>query len=364
MKPITFAVFAAVTAAVAGAALYTVANRSAETLPEVAGGAPLVPGLTDQINQVVALTVSGAGASVTITRPTPDSDHWSVDEKAGYPAALDQVRQTILAVAGTRTLEPRTIKPEQYSKLQVDDAGAIRVALRTADGRTLPVLLVGKSAASSSPDHPVLHFYARLAGEAQSWLAVGQLPSLSTDPMQWVERSLPGLPEARVRAVTVSRPGVAPLTISRKDAGQKDFTVEGLPADARPNQVRLNQLATVADFLSFDDVAKRDPAILPDADTVVTTLHAFDGEVLTIRIDRRNGKSWASFTAETEAVPTAAPNAPAPAGQPDPAQEVRNTQERTAAWSYRLPDYSAKELTPGVDDLTEKPPAASEPAKP
>ncbi len=376
MKPVPFAILATVTAAVVGAAVYAVVVRTAETAPEVTGGTPLIAGLGDQINQVVELTVSGRGGSVTIARLGPDSDRWTVTEKANYPAALQQVRRTLLALKDARTLEPRTLKPEQYGKLDVDDAGATRVALRTADGQTLPVLLVGKTVASVTPEHPVHQFYARRAGEAQSWLAEGELPQLATDPMPWVDRTLPTLVGDRVMAVTVSRSGAPSLTVVRTEPGQHDFTVEGLPEGAKPKQAKVNELATAADFLSFEDVAKRDPAGQSAAESAVTTLRAFDGEVLTVHINWRDGKPWADVSAELDPVQAAkggARPAAGAAGAPNPAQEVKDVQERTAAWSYRLPDYLAKALAPRADDLTEKanppanapqPSAASEPTAP
>ena len=74
------------------------------------------------------------------------------------------------------------------------------------------------------------------------------------------------------------------------------------------------------------------PAEKPTAETVTTTFRTADGEVLTIRIDRREGKAWAAFSGETP--------------KPD--------LTRYGAWRYRLPDYTAKDLTPGPEDLVEK----------
>lgn len=364
MKPFPFAVLAALTAAVAGAALYAVAVRTTETAPEVAVGAPLMPGLTEHINQVVAMTIAGGGGSVTVARPGPDSDRWTVADKANYPAALDQVRRTILGLDAAKTLEPRTVRPEQYGKLQVDDAGAVHLSLRLADGSALPTVLVGKIVVSPNSDHPVHQFYARRAGEAQSWLAVGQVPSLTIDPMQWVDRTLPAVVARRVMTVTVSRPGVAPLTITRSDAKQPDFTVDGLKAGAKPKQATVNEWASAVEFLSFEDVAKQDPASQPRADTTFTTIRTFDGVVLTVRIDRHDDKPWATFAAEVDSAQAAKAAAQPEAGAPDPVHEVQEIQERTAAWSYRLSEYAAKELAPEADDLTEKPAKPAAPAAP
>ncbi len=332
MKPQSFVILSVATAVVLGAAIVAVVNRTANTSAPVAEGAPLVPGLAEQLNQVVALTVSHDGLVATLARPAADSDVWTVTEKAGYAATLDQVRTTLLALSEAKALEPRTAKPDQYAKIAVDDGGATHVTLRTADGRTLPELLVGKTAGSGNAGS----FYARRVGEAQSWLAEGRVQDLSADPQHWLERTLPAVSADRLIAVTVSRPGGAVLSISRKDLAEKLFTATGLPAGKAPDQAAINRLAASAEFLSFDDVAHLDQAETPAAASVTTTFHTADGETLTIVIDHRDGKSWARF---------------ARAG--DTAM-AKTEASRYASWRYRLPDYATKELAPDATDLVEK----------
>ena len=333
-------VLGGVTAAAVVAAVIAVAARNAATAPESAAAGPLVPGLADRINQVTALTVAAGDKTVTISRPNPDSPQWTVAEKAGYPAALEQVRRTVLALAEARTVEPRTAKPEQYAKLGVDDAGATRLTLRTADGKELPGLLIGKAAQSGD-------LYARRAGEPQSWLTDSRLAPPAADPMQWLDRPLPFVARDKVKSVSIARPGAPLLTVGRKTADQKDFTVTGLPKDAKPKQSAVNQQASAAEFLSFEDVTKLDPAAKPDPAAVVATVRAFDGEVLAIRISQRDGKPWATFAASLE-----------PGKTGDVEKTVKDIQTRYAGWSYRLPDYLAKDLTHSADDLTEKAEAA------
>ena len=336
MKPKSFVILVAATTVCLAAAVYAVATRTADNAPEAADNAPLIPGLSDRLNQVVALTVkSGTGPTTTISRPAADSDAWADQEKAGYPVAADQLRRILLALAEAKTLEPRTARPDQYAKLAVDDAGALRVLLRTADGQTLPALLVGKTATADS-------FYARRTEDARSWLAQGKLAGLAADPMQWLDRSLPALPAERVIAVTVDRPG-AVLSITRKDPKDKDFTVTGLAANAKLNQSVIARVAGAAEFLSFEDVARLDPTEKPTADTVTTTFRTADGDVLAIRIDRHDGKPWANFSGES--------------GTSTPKLDLA----RFGSWRYRLPDYTAKDLTPGPEDLVEKPAAAAPP---
>ena len=339
MNPKRFAVFAGLTLAALTAALLAVHDRDAAPAAEAGVGQPLIPGLSARLNQVTVLVLSGAGQSVTLARPDPESDRWSIVEKSGHPADAAEVRRAILGLAGAKTVEPRTANPEQYPKLAVDEAGATLITLRGADGAELPSLALGKSVAAASPDHPG-SFYARRLAEPQSWLAEGRLPPLAADPMQWLPRELPGMPRARVASVTVARPGAGELAIARNSPETADFIATGLPRATKPRQGKINELAGAAEFLTLEDVAAADPAATP---TVTTTLRSFEGEVLSIRISRRDDQSWASFSATLEGANRS----------PEAARRVAELQARYQGWSYRLPESAARELAPTPDELTE-----------
>lgn len=332
-----FTILGGVTAVTVLAAVTMVTLRSGGNTTRPA---PLVPGLTERLNQVTALTVSAGKNSVTVSRPDPNAELWTVTEKAGYPASLVEVGRVILALADAKTVEPRTAKPEQYAKLGVEDAASVRVALRTADNKELPAVLIGKAAVGDS-------FYARRVGEPQSWLVEGRLSSPpAADPLRWLNRDLPTMARERVMSVTIARPGGPALTVSRKSEKSSDFTLTGLPQGAKPKQSALNELAGAAEYLSFEDVFKADPAAKPDPAETVTSVRSFDGETLIFRIGKPDGKPVVSVSVSLETKP----------GKPDPAAEqaVKEAQARTAGWRYRLPEFAVKALTRAADELTEK----------
>ena len=339
MNPKSFAVFAGLTLAALTAALLAVHSRDAAPAAETGAGQPLIPGLSARLNQVTVLVLSGAGQSVTLARPDPESDRWSIVEKSGHPADAALVRRAILGLAGAKTVEPRTANPEQYPKLALDEAGATLVTLRGADGAELPGLALGKTTSAAGPDRPG-SFYARRLADAQSWLAEGRLPPLATDPMQGLPRELPGMPRARVASVTIARAGGDDLAIVRKSPEITDFSATGLPRSGKPRQGKINDLAGAAEFLTLEDVAAADPAATP---TVTTTLRSFEGEALSIRMSRHDGQSWASFTATLEGANRS----------PEAERRVAELQARYQGWSYRLPESAARELAPTADELTE-----------
>jgi hypothetical protein len=368
MNTRSFALLALFASAVVLSAVIAVGERREAGKPEPAA-APLVPGLAAGVNQVVALSVQGAGQQVTLSRPGADSAAWRVEERDGYPAAADEVKRTILALAEARTLEPRTAKPELYAKLGVDEpeqkgSSAVRLSLKLADGRVLLPVLLGRSAAAASADHPGT-FYARRAGEAASWLAEGRVSAVPTDPVRWLDRSaLPALPHDRVMSVTTRHPDGTAVTASRTDPDQKDFAATGLPEGAKVRQSTVNFLADALEFPAIEDVGR---AEAPPAEAITTEFRTFDGAVLTLTLVRIEGKPWISlspaFDAE-QAAKGAALNHPGllPAAAVEAA--VKAWAERNAGWRYRLSDYAAADLSRRPEDLVEKEAPKPEEAKP
>ena len=347
MTPRSLLIFAGLTVAALIAAALAVSGRDAGSAAEDGAGQPLIPGLAQRINQVTVLVLADGARSTTLARSDPGSDRWTIVEKAGHPADADQVRRAIVALAGARTLEPRTANPEHYGKLSLD-SGATTVTLRGADGTDLPGLVLGKSVIVATPDHAG-SFYARRTAEPRAWLAEGRLPLLSTDPLQWLPRDLPSLPRGRVASVTVTRSGSG-FTVARKDAAAADFAFAGPPRAGKPRQAKINDLAGAAEFLACEDVAAADPAAPPPAAT--TVFRSVEGEALTVRLWLRDGHPWATLSAALEG----------PARSPEAAERVKELQERTRGWSYRLADSVAKDLAPAAEDLFE-PPAPADEAK-
>ena len=342
MKPKTFIAFAGLTLAALAAAVLAVHGRDAASPVDAAAGQPLIAGLAARINQVTVLTLAAGSQSVTLARSDPESQAWSIVEKSGHPADAGLVRRAIVALAGARTLEPRTGNPDQYPKLALDDATATSLTLRGADGAELPGLILGKTVSAATPDHPG-SFYARRAAETRAWLAEGRLPPLSADPLQWLPRDLPAMPRGRVASVKVAGGSGGEIVIGRKDPAAADFTLTAPTRPGKPKQGKINDLAGAAEFLACEDVV---PAAAAGAATVtatVTAFKSFEGEILSIRVSRHDGHSWANISAALEGA----------AKSPEAEQRVKEIQDRYAPWSYRLSDAAAADLAPSADELVE-----------
>jgi len=298
---IALAVLAALAVAAAG---WSVAVRG-RAAPVVEG--PLVSGLAARVNDVARVEIVGQGARVTIAR---SAEGWGVEQKDGYRADPDMVKALVLALADARALEPRTAQPDLYPRLHVEDpsspgAASTGVTLRGADGTPLAVLVVGKPAAAPGT------LYARRAGEGPSWLVKADL-AVETDPLRWIDATLPRVPRDSVASVEIRQPDGRTVLI-RRDAPDQPFSASVPAAPAR-----VDETVDAAAQLVPQDVARAAPA--PDA--VTTTVRRFDGTALTLRTVWRDGQPWVMF-------------------------------EDRAGWRFRVFDALGRALTRAPEDFAE-----------
>ncbi len=339
MKPSSFIAFVGLTATVLVAAVLTVQNHTAITPGTDSASQPLIPNLAQQINKITVITLTSGKQTLTLSRADPDSADWTITEKFGYHADTNLIKRAIVALAGAKTIEPRTDNPTNYVKLSLADDTATTITVRGADRTGLPGIAIGKAGPGAAPDHQNT-FYARRLNEPQAWLAEGRLPPLSVDPMQWISRDLPSLLQNQVASVTIARPNSPNIVISRPSAEITNFTLSGAPRDSKPKQDKINDLAGVVAFLIFEDVA---PINASEKPNMIMTVRSFEGEILTVRVSNLLGQSWASigFSLDTGNK------------SPEAQSRLKNQQARYGNWSYRLPDRIAKDLTPTIDDLAE-----------
>src|SRR5689334_13243834 len=67
----------------------------------------LLPGFREQVNNVDAITLTGAENKVLVTLKR-GSDGWTIADKAGYPADLAKLREFLLKLADATVLEQKT----------------------------------------------------------------------------------------------------------------------------------------------------------------------------------------------------------------------------------------------------------------
>jgi hypothetical protein len=337
-------------AALAGGAAWLAGGDGAA--PEAEGvGEPLLPGLKARVNDVAALSVLTTKERFTVRRS--DAGTWSLDESDGYPVRFETVKKTLLALAGLRTVEPKTDNPSRYAELGVTDpespeSGSALVTVLDAQGQSLGAVILG-NAGGARDTH-----YARRASEARSWLVRGNLV-LDRTPAQWMDRQVFKLPSTRVQSVTIEHADGEKVMVSRAAESEPDWAVQAVPEGSEPKSSGIGRTcASALEYLNFDKVAAAGRQPVPEAERASAVLSTFDG----ISVNVTTGRAPAAEPAEGEtAVPgTVWASLQVTAGE-DAAEalkaEAKAANDRLAAWVFALPEYAAGNLRKRMADLVQ-----------
>lgn len=315
----------------------------------------LYPELASKVNDVASITFQKNAETWTIRRA---GDTWGLAEKDDFPVDVEAVRKTILGIADMTVVEPKTKKPEQYEKLDVQDpssAGAkgVQVTLTDKGGAQLVQLVVGKEHDSKGA-LMTNQRYVRKAGEAQSWLVQGTIDAKekSTD---WLQKKIVEVKRDRVRSIEVAHADGETLKVDREKADQQDFTLHDLPEGKELTYPTApGSLASSLEYLSLEDVQPIAKVDFSQGTLATTTFRTFDGLVIKATVKDEGEKSFARFEASYEAPPT--PPAPAegeakPAeGDAPPATAQKTPEEvqkeaaelnaRLSKWAYGISSWS------------------------
>ena len=309
--------------------------------PPSPGGGLLLPGLADDLDQVTQVAVVGAGSEPVATLQRGEDGNWSVAEKDGYPADVEMVYQTLISLAESRIVEPKTANPEFYDRLGVedvagDDAGGVAVTL-TGAGSPVDVIVGDAEGASQR--------YVRIAEQTESFL-IDRDPEVGNETTDWLATEILAIPGSRMARVTVTHPDGEVVSVSKADPDQSNFDVEAIP-DGRELQYAsiANVMGTVLASLGLQDV---EPLSDADIQATVTEWATFDGLVITAEAFERDDEPWVAFRAEYRA-PAEAPSAED--DTMDVATEAMERDRRLAGWRYRIASYQYDQMTRRMADL-------------
>ena len=348
--------------------------------PPSPGGGLLLPGLADDLDQVTQVAVVGAGAEPVATLQRDEDGNWSVAEKGGYPADVEKIRNTLISLAETRIVEPKTANPEFYDRLGVEDvgsgdAGGLSVALSGTDS---PLdVIVGNSEGAAQR-------YVRIAGQTESFL-IDRDPEVGSEATDWLATEILAIPGSRMASVTVTHPDGEVVSVSKADSEQTNFDVEAMPEGRELQYASIaNVMGTVLASLRLQDV---EPLTDADVPVTVTEWATFDGLAITAESFERDDEPWVAFRAEYRP-PVEAPDEETPdedsesdanadsesdsdseqepatedvsgegdesAGENDGvdvAAEAAELDQRLAGWRYRIASYQFDQMTRRMDDL-------------
>ena len=301
-----------------------------------APGERAFPALAAKLGDVGSVGIKRNALSLTFVR---DGDNWLVAEKGNYPAAAGKVRQIALALADAVLVEPKTQKPEAYSRLDVEDPGSGKstlVTLKDKSGAPLAEMIIGKrryDRLGTGTDG----IYVRKLGDTQAWLARGSL-EFSDQLSSWLDRRILDIPEKRIAKATLTQPDGTKLVISRPKPEDK-FTVEEAPADAKfKSETATSEPAMALESLDLDDVRPAGELPVPDKDVVAASFTTFDGLTINVRLLDKDDMHWVALSATGSGAAEA---------------EAKAINDKASRWTYAVPSYKATQLKMKLADMLE-----------
>jgi len=372
----------------------------------------VLPELHGHVNDVSAITLTAADNKV-VTTLKRGADGWTVAEKAGYPADVTKIREFLLKLDQATLIEQKTANPKRYAELGVDDVADkdAKGVLIDIAGLSQPLkLIIGNFNGAGGGGT-----FVRRAGDAQSWLANGNL-TVAKNSADWEKRDLVDIAASRLHTIVLTAPDSSGLRVYKDEPSDTNFKVADVP-DGREvsSDFVANSMASALSGLHADDALPAKDAPPPEK---VRRAHyaTWDGVVIDVSAWDKDGKDYAQFTAAFDppaaglninwlqakakadydaAVEAASKKAadensasakgadanakaaevPKPLAVSDPAKEradklealnkeVEALNKTFAGWTFTLPSYKYTDMTKSIDDmlkpLEQKKPAAKD----
>lgn len=289
--------YALIVAALLALIVAVAINSSKKPLSDTAAQAkPLLPELRDHVNDVNAITLTGAEGKVLTTLKRGDGG-WTVPERSNYPADLAKVRELLLKLNDATLVEQKTANKDRYADLGVGDVKEkdAKGVLVEVSGLAQPVrLIVGNYNGAGGGGT-----FVRRDGDAQSWLAKGNL-TLDKAAANWLKRDLSDIASSRLKEIALTGPDGRTLKASKEQSTDTNFKLADVPKGREPSsEFVANALSSALSGLRADDaLAAKDAA--PGDKVYKAHYAAFDGLQVDATAWEKDGKDYAQFVARLD----------------------------------------------------------------
>jgi hypothetical protein len=334
MRPAHLLLLSLAAAAAIGAAILLAPDRTAP--PAMDQPVAAFPGIAARLPEAALIEIIRHDGRTTLRRDA--EGRWRIEERGGYPARAERVRELLVGLAELRLTEPRTANPELFSRLGLEDPlqpGASGVLLRVGDaaGISIAELVIGRRRLRTSGNLPE-SAYVRRPTENQSWLAEGRIPA-DHDPELWLPREIAHLPRERFREAHITRADER-FTIRRGGDPDGELSLDPLPEGRQADPERLLAVARAFEVLTLTDVraeaeVRGEPA--GEARFLFT-----DGLTIHLRLLREGEALWLLPRAEGEG------------------EEAATLQARWRGFAYRIGAWQQEAFAPDLASLLRDPP--------
>jgi len=347
--------FALCAAAAVSVALAVVAVSSQPSFESAdAGGELLFPKLVSDINRLKTVIVRGKDGTYTIDR---DGQTWRFRERDNYLADDKKVNELVLRLARMAKLEAKTKLEDRYERLDLNapdakDSRAKQVTLLDKDGKTIADVIVGKRKFTLGSKEGGT--YVRLPGDAQTWLAVGEL-NPGDKARDWLKRDVADIKDKQIKRVSVRHPDGERVVVSKDKPDDASFKIQGIPAGREPaTDFVADEFGRVLTILLLDDVDNAADVAFPANKTIKAEFEGFEGFKVLVDYAEIDGKNWIKLRGEA-----AASSAPPAEGATDWGKAMAELNQRAEGWVFEVPAYEVAPLKKRMADITKKPEAKS-----
>jgi hypothetical protein len=206
-------------------AMYLSTQRN---LPRDPQGSVFLPSLANQLNSISAVSVRRGGAAPKVT-VHQENGHWTVAERADYPADVSKVRKLLLALSDAKIIEEKTSNPASFSVIGVEDpsspgASGTEISLTAQDGKH--AVIIGKPVGEGN--------FARRVGENTSY-SIEPGISFEVEPRYWIDAQLIDIAADTIQSIEVKPAAGSPYVIHRATATATIATAGSAASAAAPS---------------------------------------------------------------------------------------------------------------------------------
>jgi hypothetical protein len=259
--------------------------------PQGKMGRKLFPNLV--LNDVGALHISAAGDLHLAVK----DGVWRVQERAGYPANVSQLRELLIKLSELKISQSEPIGQTQLARMDLLPPGqgtntATQVEIQDKQGKTLQSLLLGKKHfEQSSRPSPYGEFadgrYVMLPDDHKDLLLISDpLDSIEVNPESWLDRDF--FKVEKVQSVSL----VSTNATNSWKLARESETAPWVLADTKAGEMldsnKVSSLAGTLSYASFVDVASNTaPAATGLDKPLAVSLTTFDHFTYDLKIGNK-----------------------------------------------------------------------------
>ncbi len=314
----------------------------------------MFPDLTAKAKDVATILIESKTAAFSATRNA--EGRWVLPGKSSYPADLNQIRKTVVALSQLELQDQRTARADWHERLGLGlpkNAGSgVVVTLKDSQGTVLASMVSGQTVEGAAAGGNTA-LYVRRPDDNQTYVALGTYVA-QPDQAQWLDKTFLDVARDRIKTVAVKPLKGPPYSVTRaKPTDQNFVVVEPLPRGrVLRTEAEANGVGNSLVGIAFEDVARADTLDFSNATHAAQT--TFDGLTLNISAIEKGQDFWITINAvanpQAPAPPPGAPATPAPL-KPDVAKEAAEINRMTAGWAYKVPRYKGVLVTAALEDM-------------